>query len=138
MIRRNVIRSLAALATVAVLGGCGGSPLIGRWSTTQGTGTATQKLTITFNGDGTAAASFTGSGDCTGTLNISGARWTATATQVTSTGTTTCSGTITCMVAGQSITIDCSMAGSQPTGMPENYSINGNTLTLGSTMYTRE
>ncbi len=138
MIRRNVLRSFVMVAALTALAGCGGSPLIGRWSRTQGAGTLQQKLTVSFNADGTVGATIAGMGDCSGALDISGARWTATAAQVTTTGTTQCSGSITCMAMGVSQTVDCTSANSQPTGMPENFSISGNTLTLGGTMYTRE
>lgn len=138
MIRRTILRSFVALSAVLALAGCAGSPIIGKWSRTQGTGTVTQKFTITFNAGGTVDAQITGSGDCTGTMSVTGARWTATDTTVTTTGTSTCTGSITCMAAGQSITIDCSMANAQPTGMPQTYSVSGNTLTLAGDAYTRE
>lgn len=138
MIRRNILRSLVAMAALTALGGCGGSPLIGRWSRTQGTGTLQQKFTLSFNADGTVGGTVAGMGDCSGAIDITGARWTATASQVTTTGTTQCSGSITCMSMGQSVTIDCSTANTQPTGMAENFSISGNTLTLAGSMYTRE
>ena len=138
MIRRNIIRLFVTLAALTAFAGCGGSPLIGRWSRTQTTATFIQKLTLTFGGDGSLGIAIAGMGDCTGSMNITGPRWSATATQVTTTGTAQCTGMLTCTAAGNTVNIDCSMASSQPTGMPENFSISGNTLTLASNTYTRE
>jgi hypothetical protein len=99
---------LLALATVLILSaGCGGravaGPLVGTWTYTAKVGYV-RTIAVRFNADGTADEVLTlgdpgvaSSDTCSGTPTLSGYSWTATATELTLTGSPTCSGAITCL-----------------------------------------
>ena len=95
----------AWIASLLLLAGCAGNPLVGTWdgpsTTTLGT---TYHAEVDMQGDGKLSYAIVGTGACNGTLLYSGYSWVSDATTLTFSGTPTCSGTVTC----GAITVDCS------------------------------
>jgi hypothetical protein len=93
------------LASLTLLVGCAGNPIIGTWdgpaTTTLGT---TYHAEVAINGDNTLTYSLIGIGSCSGTLLYTGYTWASDAVTLTFSGTPTCTGALTC----GAISIDCS------------------------------
>jgi hypothetical protein len=85
------------IASLLVLAGCAGNPLVGTWdgpsTTTLGT---TFHSEVALNGDGTLTYSLVGAGSCNGSLVYTGYSWASDAVTMTFSGTPSCSGAITC------------------------------------------
>jgi hypothetical protein len=144
---KTLLRTAFAAASVFALAGCAGNPLVGTWVAQLGGSTLNTSATLTLNADGTASTNTTVTGGtvngmtvtCTGPgVSNTGLRWTSTATTITVNGTPTCTGSVTCMVAGMSQELGCS-TGSMMTmssgieNAPYTLSGNNNTLTLSIT-----
>ena len=95
------------IASLLVLAGCAGNPLVGAWDgpSTTALGT-TYHAEVDMKGDGTLTYSLIGTGSCNGTLLYTGYTWASDAVTLTFSGTPTCTGTLTC----GALSIDCSKA----------------------------
>jgi len=122
---------LAGVIFGAIASCGGGSPLEGSWVYDTTVLTVPVKLTVTFNGDGTATQKFTSS-DCKGAETNSGYSWTATDSKLTFSGAPTCSGTVTCTIGGATFASTCDKSMVKPIGGTCSYvvSSDGNTLTI--------
>lgn len=116
------------IASLVLLAGCAGSPLVGTWDgpSTTSLGT-TYHAEVDFKGDDTLTYSLIGSGSCNGTLLYSGYTWSADSKTLTFSGTPTCSGAITC----GALSYDCSKAAQSSTLGACDWAVSsdGNTLT---------
>lgn len=110
-----LVRSIIATSLFALCG-CGGSPLIGRWTTTNSAGGSSSTGTLSLNGDGTASLFIQLTGGmsmgttitCSGPgITLTGHQWAATPTMLTISGTPACSGMITCLSGANSFNITC-------------------------------
>ena len=125
------VRGLALAALAAAGMGCGGgssNPLVGSWTQASSAGGQTTQTTYEVNGDGTVVVTTTGSGSCTGTETVTGLQWAATASEVTFSGTGTCSGGLTC----GAITISCASNTTYSGACTYALSNNDDTLTLSA------
>jgi hypothetical protein len=77
------------------VGEAGGNPLEGTWLYTTPTGPSLSE-SITFGPGGALTLTLTAA-DCSGQETLSGVSWTATATQVTVSGSASCSGSLDCL-----------------------------------------
>jgi hypothetical protein len=133
-----------------LVAGCGSDPLVGEWETAAMTGQAVStSITMKLNGDGYAslALNIRGGGmsggrpvTCSGgAITNFGLRWTATATTLSITGTTTCTGYVQCQVGANQLEFDCSntmpeaMATNTLRDVPYVFSADRNTLTVTRT-----
>ncbi len=99
-------RALLASAALALAGiGCSSNPLDGTWSTATTIGTLTVTETVDVESGGSLSVTWSGtSATCSGAWTTSGYQWAATPTEVTISGTPSCSGAITC----GAVSINCS------------------------------
>jgi len=96
-----VRRAVVTLATLLLLGSCGGrelaGPLVGTWTYSATSASSTvPSIAVTFNADGTAEEVLSIVDPCSGRPTLSGYSWTATSTELTIAGSPTCSGTLGC------------------------------------------
>lgn len=136
---RNIRRGLGLGALLALVG-CAGNPLVGSWTTSFSAGAAgmgTGTLNLQNNGTVNLTASVS---NCAGQLQWTGTTWSSTSSTLTIGGTPTCSGSITCTAGGATATVDCSMISSPVATGDSAYTLsnNNNTLTIGTTAFTRQ
>jgi hypothetical protein len=122
-------RSWLACAALTLVGaGCGGStnPLDGTWQTASTFLSCTGTRAYTLNGDGSLVVTETGGGACSGAWTTTGLAWAATSTEITFSGTGTCTGT----VSYGSLGLTCSSSTSYTGACAYALSANDDTLTL--------
>ncbi len=134
------------LASV-MFAGCASDPLVGEWETAAMTGQAVStSITLKLNADGYAsiALNIRGGGmsggapvTCSGgAITNFGLRWSSTATTLSITGTTTCTGFVQCQVGANRLEFDCAntmpeaMATNTLRDVPYGLSADRNTLTI--------
>jgi hypothetical protein len=92
--------------------GAGGGSLVGSWTGTMTQPGSSGSETLTFDADGSAVVTATvSSGGCTGTIQVTGIQWSATAATVTLSGGGMCTGGLTC---SDGTTVPCTAEATAP------------------------
>jgi len=118
------------IASLLVLAGCAGNPLVGTWEgpsiSTLGT---TYHAEVDMKNDGTLTYALIGTGSCNGTLLYTGYTWASDAVTLTFSGNPTCTGTVTC----GALSFDCSQTAQSSTLGACTYVLSNGNQTLTTT-----